>query len=99
MVSKHSFAGWVRNAFSRWRTSATGHTFEELLGLLSVCPTAPAAPALVPDRVASLLLLRPASAMAIEDGGPPSTPRRTDAISGASELQLEAVFIDGREPR
>jgi hypothetical protein len=84
---------------SRWRSSATGRTLEELLGLLGTCPAGQSgAPALAPDRAASLLLLRPASVIARGDG-PASIMRQTEGTPEADELHLEAVFIDGREPR
>jgi hypothetical protein len=84
---------------NRWRSSAAERTFEDLLGLLSTCPAGQSgAPALAPDRAASLLLLRPASVIARGDG-PASIGRRTEGAAPADELHLEAVFIDGREPR
>jgi hypothetical protein len=82
-----------------WRSSADGRTSEELLGLLSICPAGSSgAIALAPDRPASFLLLRPVPALGPADE-PASMVRATGGPPEADELHLEAVFIDGREPR
>jgi hypothetical protein len=73
----------VLDALSRghWRSRARGLSFGELLPSLNRCsPQESGEPVLVPEGPASLLLMRPRSAGAQE----------------AEELDLEAVFIDGR---
>ncbi len=84
---------------SRWRSSAAGRTLEDLLRLLSTCSTGPSeAPALAPDRAASLLLLQPASVIARGEE-PASIGPQAEATPQMDDLHLETVFIDGREPR
>jgi hypothetical protein len=65
-----------------WRARAAGRPLGELLGELAGGVAADAAPLVAPEAPASLLVLRP----------------REDAALDAARLELEAVFIDGREP-
>ncbi len=66
-----------------WRTRAAGRTLGELLGDLAGAGPDASSPVVAPDARASLVVLRPRA------DGRGSTP---------SSVDLEAVFIDGREP-
>ena len=65
-----------------WRAVAAGRPLALLLGELAGAGPDASAPLVAPDARASLLVLRP----------------REDAGLDASSVDLEAVFIDGREP-
>jgi len=65
-----------------WRASAAGKPLAAILGELAGAGPDASAPLVAPDARASLLVLRP----------------REDAGLDASSVDLEAVFIDGREP-
>ena len=65
-----------------WRALAAGRSLGELLGDLAGVPAAAGAPLVAPDTRASLVVLRPREGKALD----------------ASSVDLEAVFIDGREP-
>jgi hypothetical protein len=65
-----------------WRSRAAGRPLGALLGELAGAAGADAAPLVAPDAPASLLVLRP----------------REDAALDPARLELEAVFLDGREP-
>ena len=65
-----------------WRTRAAGRTLGELLGELAGAGPDASSPVVAPDARASLLVLHP----------------REDLALDASSVDLEAVFIDGREP-
>jgi len=65
-----------------WRSRAAGRSLGELLGDLAGAATLAGGPLVAPDTRASLVVLRP----------------RADVALDASSVDLEAVFIDGREP-
>jgi hypothetical protein len=65
-----------------WRSRAAGRSLGELLADLAGAGAPAAGPLVAPDTRASLVVLR---------------PREEDALD-AGRLDLEAVFIDGREP-
>jgi hypothetical protein len=65
-----------------WRARAAGRSLGEILGDLAGVGTPTGAPLVAPDTRASLVILRP----------------REDEALDASSVDLEAVFIDGREP-
>jgi hypothetical protein len=65
-----------------WRSRAAGRSLAELLGDLAGAAAPSGAPLVAPDTRASLVVLRP----------------REGAFLDASSVDLEAVFIDGREP-
>jgi hypothetical protein len=65
-----------------WRARAAGRTLGALLGALTGAESDASSPLLAPDARASLLVLRP----------------REGAALDLSSVDLEAVFIDGREP-
>ena len=83
-----SAAAWptrsTRSPAARWRPAAAGRPLGELLSDLAADPRRPGPPAplVAPDQPASVLLLRPLAGAALDP----------------AQLQLEAVFIDGREP-
>ena len=72
------------DALSRrsWRARAAGRPLAVLLGELAGAHPDASSPLVAPDARASLLVLHP----------------REEAALDASSLDLEAVFIDGREP-
>jgi hypothetical protein len=79
---------------SGWRSRAEGRPLTDLLGPLTACSPTPAAPpALVPDGPASFLLVRTHAATPTE-----AALRSQERAWEAEELELEAVFIDGRRP-
>jgi hypothetical protein len=65
-----------------WRSRAAGRSLGDLLGDLAGAGAPTGAPLVAPDTRASLVVLRP----------------REGAFLDASSVDLEAVFIDGREP-
>jgi len=65
-----------------WRAGAAGRSLGELLADLAGAGTPAGGPLVAPDTRASLVVLRP----------------RRDAGLDASTVDLEAVFLDGREP-
>ena len=65
-----------------WRTRAAGRSLGELLGDLAGAGTPAGAPLLALDTRASLVVLRP----------------REEGVLTSTSVDLEAVFIDGREP-
>jgi hypothetical protein len=65
-----------------WRARSAGRPLRELLGDLAGAGSAAAAPLVAPDARASLVVLRP----------------REDGAFDPARLDLEAVFVDGREP-
>jgi hypothetical protein len=67
---------------SSWRARAAGRTLGTLLGELTGAESEASSPLLAPDARASLLVLCP----------------REGAALDLSSVDLEAVFIDGREP-
>jgi hypothetical protein len=79
---------------SGWRSRAEGRPLADLLGPLTACsPTSAAAPALIPDGPASFLLLRTQAATPMG-----ATLRSQERGWEEEELELKAVFIDGRRP-
>ena len=76
-----------------WRTRMAGRSLGSALAALTRCPDGPPArPALAPTGPATFLVLRPRGASSDEAGAL--------SLSAHEErgLDLEAVFIDGREP-
>jgi len=65
-----------------WRARAAARSLGDLLGELAGAGAPLGAPLIVPDTRASLVILRP----------------HGDAAKDAASVDLEAVFIDGREP-
>ena len=65
-----------------WRARAAARSLGDLLGELAGAGTPLGAPLIAPDTRASLVILRP----------------HADAALDASSIDLESVFIDGREP-
>jgi hypothetical protein len=65
-----------------WRAPASGRSLGDLLGELAGATGASGPPLVAPDTRASLLVLHP----------------REAGVLDASSVDLEAVFIDGREP-
>jgi hypothetical protein len=65
-----------------WRSRAAGRSLGELLGDLAGAGAPSGGPLVAPDTRASLVVLRP----------------REEGVLDAGRLDLEAVFIDGREP-
>jgi hypothetical protein len=74
----------VLDALTRrsWRSQAAGRPLHVLLGELAGAGPDVSGPVIVPDARASLVVLRP----------------RDDGALDTGRLDLEAVFIDGREP-
>ena len=65
-----------------WRARAAGRPLAALLGQLAGAQSVASSPLVAPDASASLLVLRPREGVALD----------------ASSVDLEVVFIDGREP-
>jgi hypothetical protein len=65
-----------------WREGAAGRTLAALLGDLAGEGPSDSGPLVAPDTRASLVVLRP----------------REEGALDAGRLEIEAVFVDGREP-
>ena len=65
-----------------WRARAAGRSLGELLGELAGAGPPAGEPLIAPDTRASLVVLRP----------------REEGVLASTSVDLEAVFIDGREP-
>ena len=86
----------VLDALTReeWRTRMAGRSLGSALGALTRCPDGPPArPALTPEGPATFLVLRPRGVSLDE-----AAALSLSAHEEGDGLDLERVFIDGREP-